>query len=183
MPFVTYLRDVPARLQGRVRTRYADDNRRLAALGFSDLVFYAEVLKARPSSYVMMILMGLRREVIFWHKGLRFGAAYLLMAHDDPFTVALPMGMGGKLYTPFTDGSLLIAASFPSEALPYGGRNVEKHTDLTSIENAWRDHRERVARAVAGGKTPRRVSTFDEFVELSLQEEGVLAERFSHLAD
>jgi hypothetical protein len=183
MPLVTYLRDVSPALQRRVRKRYADDLRQLSSLGFSELLYYSEVLKTRPSSFVMMVLMAFRREVIFWHKGLRFGAAYLLMTHDDPFTVALPMGMGVKLYTPFTDGSLLIAASFPSEALPYGGRNVEKHTDLTSIENAWRDHRERVARAVTGGKTPRRVSTFDEFVELSLQEEGVLAERFSHLAD
>ena len=183
MPFVSYVHDLPVRLQDKVRNRYADERSRLGVLGFSDFVFYAEVLKARPSSFVLMVLMAFRREVIFRHKGLRFGAAYLLMQHEDPFTVALPMGMGVKLYTPFTDGSLLIAASFASDAVPYLGRNVEKHTDNTSIDVAWRDHRARVERAVSGGKTTRRVSTFDEFVALSRQEEAVLAERYSHLAD
>jgi hypothetical protein len=166
-----------------VRVRYGDDLRRLSVLGSSEFIFYSEVLKARASHFAMLALMLLRREVVFRHEGLRMGASYLLMRHDAPFTVALPMGMGVKLYTPYTDGSLLIATTFPSEALPLTGGNVEKHADNTSIETAWRDHRGRVESALTEGKTTRRVSSFDEFVELSLQEEAVLAERFSYLAD
>lgn len=182
MPFATYIRAVPKSTQTRVRARYADDLGRLSSLGFSEFIFYSEVLKTRPSHFAILAFMLLRREVLFRHEGLRMGASYLLMKHDAPFTVALPMGMGVKFYTPFTDGSLLIATTFPSEAIPPVGRSVEKHVDNTSLETAWNDHRGRVARATEGGRVTRPVTTFDEFVALSLQEESVLAERFPHLA-
>jgi len=183
MPLVAYASDVPPAVQRRVRRRYAADFRQLASLGFADFIYYSEIMKARPMSVAMLVLMVLRREVVFRHEGLRFGASYLLMQHDGPFAVALPMGMGVKFYTAFTDGSLLIASSFPSEAIPYDGRSVQKYTDNTSLEAAWHAHCVRVEDAVSAGKTTRRVTTFDEFVELSLQEEAALAERFPYLSN
>jgi hypothetical protein len=183
MPFATYTSDVPKSTQTRVRARYADDLKRLSSLGFSEFIFYAEVLKTRPSHFAILAFMLLRREVLFRHEGLRMGASYLLMKHDAPDTVALPMGMGVKFYTPFTDGSLLIATTFPSEAIPRAGRSVEKHVDNASIEQVWRDHQARVNRAIASGRATRPTSRFEEFKAMSLQEEGVLAERFPHLAD
>lgn len=182
MPLATYIRDVPEATQRRVRARYADDLRRLSALGFEESIFYSEVLKAKPFHFAMLALMLLRREVLFRHEGLRMGASYLLMQHHSPFTVALPMGMGVKLYTPFTDGSLLIATTFPSEAIPADGRGVEKHVGDIPLETAWNDHRTRVTEAIERGRTTRSVTIFDEFVALSEQEEAVLAERFPHLA-
>ena len=183
MSFATYIRDVPKSTQTRVRARYADDLGRLSSLGFSELLFYSEVLKARPFHFAVLALMLLRREVVFRHQGLRMGAAYLLMKHEASHTVALPMGMGVKFYTPFADGSLLIATTFPSEAIPRAGRSVEKHVDNASIDEVWPPHLARVNAAIANGKATRPTSTFEEFVALSLQEEGVLAERFPHLAD
>ena len=183
MSLATYVRDVPESTRVRVRARYADDLRRLSSLGFSELIFYSEVLKAKASHFAMLALMLLRREVLFRHEGLRMGASYLLMQHQAPDTVALPMGMGVKLYTAFADGSLLIATTFASEAIPYAGRSVEKHADNASIEEVWRAHLARVNAAIASGKATRPTSTFEEFMALSLQEEGVLAERFSYLAD
>jgi hypothetical protein len=114
-------------LQSRVRSRYAKDIEALARLGFRTLCSCVEQLG--PYSAIlrlpMMLLMLSFREVLLIRPPLRVAAASLLMTHPDPPTVALPMGMGVKFYSGFSDGSVLVTTSFQSYAVPRPASPIE----------------------------------------------------------
>jgi hypothetical protein len=175
MPIATFLRDVPEATQKRVRERYADDIQQLSTAGFSEYDFYSELL--RPYSLIrdfpMLVLMRLKREVISRHPGLRAAGSYMLMRHDSPPTIALPMGMGLKLYTGFTDRFIVVSASFRSYAIPENNPLVQKHGDDVSIEEAWHLHRRRADGNLALGRTFREAS-YEHFVEMSALEESAV---------
>jgi hypothetical protein len=95
----------------------------------------------------------------------------MLMYHRRPSTIALPFGLGIKLYTGFTDGTLLLSASFASCLQPSGG-TVVKHASKLAPDELWRQHQERVAAAEAQDKQVRPAFDFERFVEMSRQEDG-----------
>ena len=103
----------------RIRARYSGDFEALTKLGFHQLCYYIEQL--RPFSAVfqlpMLLLMLAHREVLIIQSPLRISSGFLLLYHIDPPTIALPMGMGIKLYTDFADRSILISYTFPSPAV------------------------------------------------------------------
>jgi hypothetical protein len=175
VPIATFLRDVPETTQRRVRERYADDIRQLSAAGFSEYCFYSELL--RPYSLIrdfpMLVLMRLQREVISRYPRLRAAGSYLLMQHDSPPTIALPMGMGLKLYTGFIDRFILVSASFRSYAIPENNPLVQKHGYDVSIEEVWRLHRRRAEDNLALGRTFREAS-YEHFAEMSALEENAV---------
>ena len=82
---------------------------------------------------------------------LQAAASFLLLRHTEPETVALPMGMGVKLYSGFADGTLVITASFVSTAVPRANTGVRKQAEEMSIPGAWQRHQERVAAFTANG--------------------------------
>lgn len=191
MEWVTYRSDVPPSRQARVRRRYAAVIGELASLGFDELIFYAEVMRFRPSRLAMLALMAINREVLFRHAGLDFGAAYLVMRADAPAALALPMGMGVKFYTAFADAGLMVSSTFPSEAgtgeagagVATGeAARVQRFAENVTTGEGWRRHGARVAEAMAAGRRPRRIDSFAEFVEVARLEEAAVVARFPHLA-
>jgi hypothetical protein len=168
-----YVEQHDLKVQARVRRRYTHECGELAALGFSEICFYSEQLGPYTGLlyFPMTLLMLVKGEVLGGHGRFDVGGSYLLMYHRDPSTIALPLGLGTKLYTGFTDGTLLVSASFDSCLQP-SGDTVVKHSSKQPLEEAWQQHRQRVAEAIRQGKQVRTASDFEHYVEMSRQEDG-----------
>jgi hypothetical protein len=175
-PPVDYIEESNPDLHARVRSRFARDIEALAGLGFRELAFYSEQFKLF-SSFVglpMSLMMLMKREVMRLESGLRVRASFVLMSHSRPATVALPLGLGIKLYTRFTDQTLLISTNFQSCAVSAFENNVIKYSSKQSIADVWTQHQQRIRKLEAAGKTIRSSVGFDYYVEASHQEEAAL---------
>ena len=168
-----YVEQHDPKIQSRVRRRYARECSELAAQGFEELCFYSEQLGRYTSLlyFPMTLLMLYKGEVLGGHGRFDVGGSYMLMYHRHPSTIALPLGLGVKLYTGFTDGTLFVSASFDSYLQP-SRDTVVKHSSKLPVEEAWRQHQQRVAEAEAQGKQVRPASDFQRYVEMSRQEDA-----------
>jgi hypothetical protein len=173
---VTCVQDVPPAIERRVRARYADQVHALTELGFQELCCYSELLGKYSLllSLPMVIFMRIRREVLYWRPPLQAAASFVLLRHRDPETVALPMGMGVKLYTGFADGTLAVTANFVSMAVPRANSGVRKQSEDMSIPTAWGRHQERVATFTANGGAILSADSFAVYVAMSRQEDSSL---------
>ena len=181
MTHTEYVLLTDSRLQSRIRGRYAADMEALAALGFRQLCFYVEQLG--PLSAIlqlpMLVLMLARREVLVFRPPLRLAAGFLLLHHTDPPAIALPMGMGVKLYTGFADQTILISYTFSSHALPRPGSQIIKVMTSGGLNEAWRLHRDRIRELETGGKSPITRVSFESYIALSRKEEDMSQYLFS----
>jgi hypothetical protein len=168
-----YVQQHDLKVQSRVRRRYARECGELAAHGFEELCFYSEQLGPYTGLlyFPMALLMLFKGEVLGGHGRFEVGGSYVLMYHRHPSAIALPLGLGTKLYTGFTDGTLIISASFASCLQPSGG-TVVKHASKLPLDEAWRQHQQRVAAAEAQGKQVRPAFDFERYVEMSRQEDA-----------
>lgn len=161
------------RLQARLRKRYEGDILTLRRLGFHPLADLLERLG--PFSAVtqpaMLLLMLSNREVLAFPSPLRLAVATTLLQHPDPSTVALCMGKGVKLYTPFADGTLLISSTFYSYAVPRPASQLKKPLPPAPLEALWPAHVDTVRRMEAQAGPVRPTMTFREFVEMSQRED------------
>jgi hypothetical protein len=175
---ITCVEDVPPAIERRVRARYADQVHAMEQLGFHELCCYSELL----GDYSLLrnlgnvIFMRIKGEVLYRRPRLQAAASFLLLRHTEPETVALPMGMGVKLYSCFVDGTLVITASFVSTAVPRANTGVRKQAEAMSIPGAWQRHQERVAAFTANGAI-LRADSFAAYVAMSRQEEASLQPR------
>jgi DNA-directed RNA polymerase subunit N (RpoN/RPB10) len=165
-------------IERRVRARYADQVHALNELGFDELCCYSELLGdySLLLSLPTVIFMQIRREVLYWRPPLQAAASFLLLRHRDPETIALPLGLGVKLYTGYSDGTLVVTANFVSMAVPRANTGVRKQSEDMSIETAWRRHQERVATFTTNG-TILSADSFAVYVRMSRQEDASLQPR------
>jgi hypothetical protein len=89
--------------------------------------------------------------------------------------VALPLGLGIKLYTRFTDRTLLVSTNFQSCAGSQPGSNVIKHSSTCTIDDVWAQHKQRIRDLEAAGKAIRSSVGFHDYVEASQQEEAAIS--------
>jgi len=173
MPPTEYILTTDPRLQARVRARFAREIEALRGFGFRPLCTYLEQLEAFSAllRLPMLALILSHREVVVFPTPLRIAAAFALMHQPEPPTLATPMGMGVKLYTGFTDETLLISSSFQSYAVPRSGGRIEKLSSPGDLSETWRRHAYRVREIVANGKVPLAHASFDAYVEISRREE------------
>ena len=145
---ITYVEDVPPAIARRVRARYADQVHAMEQLGFHELCCYSELL----GDY-SLLLQPRQRDLHADEAAKCCIAARVCRrlrrsscsATRMPETIALPMGMGVKLYSGFADGTLVITANFVSTAVPRANSGVRKQAEVMSIPRAWQRHQERVA--------------------------------------
>jgi len=172
MQSIGYVQQHDPTIQSRVRRRYSREYSALAARGFDELCFYSERLG--PYSAVlhlpMTLLMLFKGEVLGGHGRFDAGGSYLLMRHRHPWTIALPLGLGVKLYTGFTDGTVLISANFASCLQP-AGDSVIKHASRLPLDETWTLHQRRVEDITGHGKQVVQALDFDRYVEMSRREE------------
>ena len=162
-------------LQERVRRRYARETAALQRLGFQLLGFLLETEGAYSAIWQLptLLFMLAGREVLSFSRPLRLGVATALLRRSDPSTVALCMGKGVKLYTGFSDQTMVISSTFRSYAVPRPTSKIIKPSPSASIEAVWPAHSEYVARLEAEGRSIQPTGTFDEFVQLTKREEDL----------
>ena len=174
MQSIAYVQQHDPNIQSRVRRRYSRECGTLAAHGFEELCFYSERLGAYSAlRYLpMTLLMLFKGEVLGGHGRFDVGGSYLLMRHRRPSTIALPLGLGVKLYTGFTDGTLLVSASFASCLQP-GVDSVVKHASKLPLDETWTLHQRRAEEMERQGRQILQALDFDRYVEMSRHEESV----------
>lgn len=162
-----------ANLQARVRNRYASDISVLETLGFKMLAYCLESLGPFSAIWQSPILFFAvpKREVLVLRSPLRLGVATPILAHDDPPSLALCMGMGVKIYSSFADGRLLISSNFSSFAIPGPGSAIVKPPAFSTIEGAWLVHKNQVAQIESRGGIIRPNHTLHDYVAMSKVEE------------
>ena len=173
MQNIAYVQQHNRKIQSRVRRRYSREHGALAARGFEELCFYSERLGTLSAiRYLpMTLLMLANREVLGGHGRFDAGGSYVLMRHQHPATIALPLGLGIKLYTGFTNGAVLISANFES-ALQPAGDLIIKHSEKLPFEETWALHQRRVEEIENCGGQVVRSLDFDRYVEMSRKEDG-----------
>ena len=161
--------------QSRVRARYNREMASLQALGFRHLVFCVEALG--PFSAILqlptLLLMLSKKEVLVFPSPLRLAVANVLLVHRHPSSIALCMGMGVKIYTRFTDHSLLISSTFRSHAVPCPNSPIIRNLPSPTPEEAWISHKKRALEMEALGKTIANSGSLDDYIELSKREEDL----------
>jgi len=160
-------------LDAKVRDRYSKEIASLENLAFRYLASCLES-QGRFSAiwqFPVLLLTLPKKEILVFPPPLRLAIANALMCRQDPPTIALCMGMGVKLYTPFEDSTILISSTFQSFAVPHPGSSIIKPPPSLTIGEAWTSHIESVRSlgSVRGGQ--RDVGTFQDYVMLSHQEE------------
>jgi len=165
-------------LQSRVMARYGAEIAILQAAGFRHLACKLERLG--PFSAVLRLpvvcLMHRAREVLLFPFPLRVAAAYPLLVHSEPSSIADCMGMGVKFYSSFSDNSILISSTLESHAaLQTAIRDpkfqVVRNPPRRSPVEAWQSHKWRIGERQAQGLTVRKISSFADYVEISQRDE------------
>jgi hypothetical protein len=172
LPPVNYIEERSHDVQVKVRARFRGDIDALAALGFRELTFYGEQFGLFSSvfSVPMWLMMLAKREVMRLTRGLQVNASFILMQHNNPATVSVPLALGVKMYTGFTDGTLLVSTNFPS-CVPDEAGTVMRASAKAAIADSWAGHQQRVRTLEAHGKQIRSPIGFEYYVEISRQEE------------
>jgi len=161
--------------QSRVRSRYTREMASLQALGFRHLAFCIEALG--PFSAILqlpaLLLMLRKKEVLVFPSPLRLAVANVLLVHGQPSSVALCMGMGVKIYTRFSDHSLLISSTFRSHAVPGPASPIIRNPPSQTPEEAWICHKKSVLEIESLGKSVAHSGSLGDYIELSQREEDL----------
>ncbi len=175
MPATGYSQITDPPLQLRVRARYVREITSLEALGFHPLAFCLEELGPLSAllRFPILLLMLLKREVIVIRPPLRLAVANILLFQSSPPSIALLMGMGVKIYTAFSDNSLLISTTFSNEAIPLSHTLIIRVFTSGNLHEAWELHRSHVSKLEAGGRTANATISFSSYVDYSRREEDL----------
>ena len=159
----------------KVRSRYASEIDLLQGLGFQELCFYGEQLAPFSAAllFPMVLLMRRKGELISVQWPFRLTAWYVLLAEAETGTYALPMGLGVKFYTRFTDGGGLVSANFPSQAVPRKETGITKYSGVRSVAEAWTLHQRALEGMTLGGKEIEHRMSLVDFAEISRKEDDL----------
>ena len=83
------------------------------------------------------------------------------------------MGMGVKIYTRFSDHSLLISSTFRSHAVPGSKSPIIRNLPSSTPEEAWISHKKRALEMEALGKTIVNSGSLGDYIDLSKREEDL----------
>jgi hypothetical protein len=160
-------------LQTRICARYEREMSCLRELGFRNVVYYRETLG--PFSAIRLLLITLmcliKREVLLFPFPLRLASAHPLLFHTDSPAIVLCTGLGIKIYTGFTDGTLLISSDYPSHRTPSHNSAVTRNPASHSIQDAWYLHQKRTRELAHRGKSPQTGLSFQSYIKFSEREE------------
>lgn len=182
-----YQQTTDVEIQDRVRTRYRDSIDQLKTLGFAEMCFFRESMKALGLSNGLLGPLGAlaasTKEILRIGSDLSVSTFLLLMFSREYDTYVSPFGLGVKFYTTFTDGTFLITANFDSQAISDDREKIYKFARKSSIQAAWKHHRTWVADLTATGRQRNYQLSFDDFARLSCREESyMLKPKFSSTA-
>ena len=161
-------------LQVRVRTRYEREIASLRGLEFRHLAYCLETLGPFSAVYQLPVLLLTlpKKEVLAFPPPLRLAVACALLAHTEPPTIALCMGMGVKLYSSYMDGTILISSTFRSHAEPGPISPIVKSPAARNVQDAWAVHQGHVSALEGQGRAISRGISFNDYVAISHLEEN-----------
>jgi hypothetical protein len=161
------------RIQSRVHRRYESEISALRDLGFRHLVCCLE--EHGPYSALSLLLtvpLALyKREILLLRRPLRLACANALLSVEDPASIALCMGMGTKIYSMLSDGTVVISSDFTSGAVPRLGSHIVRLPAQPTLERTWAAHKARVARMQGVVGPLSEAMTLEYYVEMSAVEE------------
>ncbi len=159
--------------QTRLNQRYQSEIAGLKRLGFHFLAYCLEdhgPYSALKHPLISLFAMS-KSEIMKFKWPFRVALANVLMAAENPPTIALCMGLGVKFYTPYQNGTVLITSNFHS-GMSFGpDSRIIRNAQISSLDEAWEEHR-RMALELSGQVeflSDRMV--FGDYVMLSALEE------------
>jgi hypothetical protein len=163
------------RVQSRVRKRYESEISALCGLGFSGLTYCLE--DHGPYSALSLLLtipLALyKREILLLRRPLRLACANVLLSAEEPASIALCMGMGVKIYSMLSDGTVVVSSDFVSSATPGVGSRVVRLPAQPTLERAWAAHRLRVLGKEADVGPLSEATTLEHYAKMSALEDDL----------
>ena len=160
-------------IQSRLDKRYATNIQALQDLGFYHLAYCQEdhgPFSALKHSLAAILAMQ-KKEVLLINWPFRLSLANVLMAAENPPTIALCMGLGVKFYSSFYDGTVMISSDFSSRSFPQAGANILRLPSQGNLTDTWAAHQ---AKALAISEDMEFLSekmSFGDYVLMSNFEE------------
>jgi len=160
-------------VQTRLHSRHSSKIMSLQALGFHHFACRLEVLPpySAISKFPMIPLMW-SKEVLVFPKPARLAVANLLLTHSCPSCIAEILGFGIKFYSVFSDGTLLISASYRYPFTPIPNSQIIKTRDCQSPEEAWAAHQQKIEELEAQCGTVRNLSCFTDYVQIEAKRQA-----------
>jgi Zn-dependent protease len=164
-----YTEIVDPKLQSRLLARYDREISSLQALGFRNLAFPLETLGPYSAILQLPVLLSMltQRNVLVFSRPLRWAVADVLLVHAEPSSIALCFAKGVKIYTRFSDQSVLISATFKSQLIPGPHSPITKNVVSPTAQEAWHSHKEQVLAMENQGRTIANSSAMSDYIELA----------------
>jgi Zn-dependent protease len=168
-----YIETSDPSVRSRVSARHRSKITSLQALGFQQFACRLEVLPpySAISKFPMIPLMW-SKEVLVFPKPARLAVANLLMSHSSPSCIAEVLGFGIKFYSLFSDGMLLISASYRYPFNPIPNSQIIKTRECHSVEEAWAAHKQKLQELEAEGRTIRYLTCFADYVQIEAKRQA-----------
>ena len=170
---IEYRHEYEPDMTEKVRARFAEETRRLRALGFSNFGCYTELLPnfSLITHFIVYLMTKANREIIRVESPLRLVMSQPLMIHRESSTYALIFGMGVKFYSLFMDETGLISANFPSRQIQDMQRKLYKSAVPRSVEECWQAHQKEIADFQRSGRKLDDGLSFEKYVSISKRED------------
>lgn len=161
-------------MQERVRGRFASEIDILMRMGFRLQSFCGSTLP--PLSAIIflpvLLLMLAKREVVWVHGLLQLTAVGPVLMHRNEAAYAEVLALGVKYYTRFTDGIILVTASYENTPPPV--EEIQRQA-VIGVGEAWEAHQSRVSKREEDGAQIDRSLSFEKFVDvISREDKAVL---------
>lgn len=169
----SYSQTTNHRIQSRLNKRYRAEITALKDLGFHHLAYCIE--DHGPYSALAqyrIIPLALRHgEYLMIKWPFRLASANILMTCAAPPSIALCMGMGIKIYTGFSEGTVVISSTFFSPMIPREGAKIIRLPHQLSLQETWSAHKAEVMKKSHEKEFLTDLMTFGDYVLMSGIEE------------
>jgi hypothetical protein len=168
-----YTQTTDHRIKSRLNERYHAEITALENLGFYHLAYCIEDHGpySAIAQYRIIPLAFRHKEYLMIKWPFRLASANVLMASEDPPSIALCMGMGIKIYTAFSEGTVVISSTFFSSMVPREGAKIIRLPHQRSLQEAWSAHKAEVIKKSREVEYLTDVMTFGDYVLMSGIEE------------
>lgn len=161
------------RTQSRLRKRYGNEINALTKLGFHHLAYCQEdhgPYSALTQFSIIPLALS-HREFLLIKWPFRLASANVLLATENPSSIALCMGMGVKFYSVFSDGTVVISPTFRSSLVPNAGAKIIRLQPQPTLIETWASHKAEILRKSREVDLLSEMMTFGDYVLMSAIEE------------
>jgi hypothetical protein len=166
---VNYSQITGNRIQSRLNKRYGAEISALKNLGFHHLAYCLEdhgAFSALTQFRIIPLALS-HGEILTIKWPFRLASANILMAFENPPSIALCMGMGIKFYSAFYEGTVVISSTFMSAMVPRDGSKVIRLPPKRSLQETWSAHKAEVMKQSHQAEFLTDVMTFGDYVLMS----------------